>query len=676
MPSAQGFEVEIKMARWNRETRGVRRRWMPKLVAATLSVAACEEADAVVPPPPPVVSVSASDGATSSATNTDATATDSDSGVTSGQSDGNVVPQDCADLLCGDHGRCELVAGVPACTCDEGYRVDADEGTCVIDEGCVQVRFLEDGCRQIVNGPSAVALFFGVDYCAGTAITPEERLRLELEFTVTEDGRDQLNSPESKSKIFEKDVENYVFIAIDLSESVTEDADFPLLLAELRNFITSLEREAGENDVYVSLLAFASFLHEVSPFTRDFEALRNIIAGIEADPSVVSALINPGGTALYDATAEGIRSTRRIRELRDAVTDDGILTTGTIVIVTDGIDTVNGDLPTQLLNDTVDQVISIGISDEVDDGDLNTIGQDGSFRAPTPLDWTEAFGEVKERVRQYPERSYLLAYCSSATTGEPRVEVGITGGGVHTVRPAVCEYNAEAFSNNPADTCELELFDTNCLNRECGGLTACGGCPDEQCCSNGACLAPTTAAVSGVDCREQPEVCFQGGGSCEVIDPQPQDYVFQCRPQLELGTGDPCTSQFNSSLCPPFVSYCDVDTCVPTLPEGSPCTSPMECESRNCTFIDPDVMSEGIFCLPQARIGDPCIANRTICEIGAFCGSGCESRLAELQRCQRNSQCRSGSCVDIGSENICSSIGPSGAPACYWSWDEKLAQQR
>ncbi|MCR9160240.1 MAG: VWA domain-containing protein [Nannocystaceae bacterium] len=605
---------------------------------------------------------------TGTMTDTDATGgSSSSSGATSEATSTGATVTNCGDLQCSDNGSCEIdPLGSAYCLCDAGYVLDDAGVTCVVDESCIRVSFLEDGCRQKVNAEPAVALFFALDFCAGTAVTPEKRAELGLSFVVRENGIDISENVESDATILDTEVESYVTLMVDVSNSVTESEDLPALVTELRALVSSLEAAPGEPDVYVSVFVFGFRSAEYVPFTRDLAAVDAALEALANDPAPVVELASGGqSTALFNATEEGILATHRIRDLRDAVTWGGVLTTGTVVVVTDGIDTSNGDLNSGLIGETTNQVISIGISDAIDDDQLRAIGRDGSFLAPTPADWTTAFESIAERVDAYPDRSYLLAYCSSASEGDPDVEVSVTGPAVLDVTAAECGFNAELFSSQGFE-CNTDFFTSECNAQQCGGLTGCGACADSQCCNGTQCSEPE-AAQFPVSCDDNIHLCDAENLACNGAS---------C--VLPVGDGQDCTT----TPCAAGVDYCgtnpawnpkDPDSpqfvCMDTLPLGTPCEVPEQCESLNCYYPNPDNPFEGRRCLPEAQLGDHCGDEDAVCESGGHCQSStCEPKLLELASCNSDEQCRRGVCVnfDVGG-NFC-----SGPAACYWSWDEKV----
>ena len=376
----------------------------------------------------------------------------------SGTDDGALLS--CDDLDCKGHGHCEETELGPVCICDEHYILNDVGDECVVDESCVEFRFLEDRCRQIFNGPPAVGLFFSVDFCAGTAVTPEKLEELNLEFKVLENDTDIVENVESYATVLDKDVESFVSLVVDVSDSITMSEDLPFLVEVLQQFVSDLE--AADEMVYMELYVFGRNVERLVSLTEDLGKIDQALSDLSNNPTSVVNLVGGMGTSLYQAVGKGIDRVQRARDLRAAVTHDGVLSTGTVVVVTDGKDTSNGDLDEGQIKNTLNQVIAIGISDDIEESELQAIGRDGAFKAPSVEDWDDAFAEITQRVDEYPDRSYLLTYCSSATEAEPEVTISLK----ETVPAltATCRFDADLFSSTPM-VCNAATFAGECAGR-------------------------------------------------------------------------------------------------------------------------------------------------------------------------------------------------------------------
>jgi hypothetical protein len=147
-----------------------------------------------------------------------------------------------------------------------------------------------------------------------------------------------------------------------------------------------------------------------------------------------------------------------------------VVATGTLVTITDGKDTSGVSLAAI---DTHLNLISIGISSDIDDKELTRVGPQGSFLAPTQTDWASAFDRVSLRVAEYPKRAYLLAYCSPAVAGNH--EVSVTLAARTTRANATCNFSGQEFGVG-LGVCNEPFISDYCSSRSCGTFLACGLC--------------------------------------------------------------------------------------------------------------------------------------------------------------------------------------------------------
>jgi hypothetical protein len=386
---------------------------------------------------------------------------------------GGVIEQgpvtNCGDLICRGAGQCSIEGGVATCVCDAGYVLQGD--ACVVDETCIKLRLLEPGCRQYRAREPALAMFFNVETCAGTTVLPENLGDTSQAFKVLEDGND-LGS-ESYATVFDRDVESFVAIALDLSRSVTDNSGLlDSLITSVIGLVDDLEPEDGGGAVSVALLVFGRSVGIDVPFTRNFDGLKGRLLAIKDDPAGVVA--DPEGTNLNGVVNLGQDALIAALDERRIQTDGAVLGTGTLVTVTDGKDTASVGLHPleQRLN-----FISVGVSGEIDDAELTRVGVQGSFLAPEEADRDAAFRAVAQRVAEYPRRAHLIAYCSPAVDG--RHTVAATLANREAAANATCSFDASEFGVGNG-VCTEAFINGYCSSGEhgCGTFLACGQCPD------------------------------------------------------------------------------------------------------------------------------------------------------------------------------------------------------
>lgn len=377
----------------------------------------------------------------------------------------DAAAHNCEDLTCRGAGRCIVEDGLARCECDEGYVLRDDE--CVVDETCIELRVLENGCRQRLGAEPAMAVFFGVETCAGTTVRPEILGDISRAFKVVEDG--QSLGEESYAAVLARDVESYVALAVDLSGSLANDPGLLAPLIErLRVMVQSLTPEPGQPPLSMAVIAFGRSVNVAQPFTSDLTLVQETLDRIANDPA--SAVTEPGGTNLFGAVNAGVALIESALETRFEATLGAVVANGTLVSITDGKDTSGVTL--EAVSPRIN-LISIGVSSNIDDIELTRVGREGSFLAPTPADWGPAFDRVAQRVSEYPDRSYLLGYCSPAVAGTHQLAVTLADR--ETKSNAECEFGADEFGVN-VGVCNAEFISSYCAPSECRSFLACGVC--------------------------------------------------------------------------------------------------------------------------------------------------------------------------------------------------------
>ncbi|MBX3275894.1 MAG: VWA domain-containing protein [Sandaracinaceae bacterium] len=280
--------------------------------------------------------------------------------------------------------------------------------------------------------PSNVAVYFTVDTASGE---PVAGLTADA-FRIYEDGR-PVSVSESRQTIVNPELaaEHYTLLLVDMSGSVTESEQVPMI-EQAANELTS----ALESHQRVGVYAFdgSAEIHRVTPFTGSSGAASagvGRISGFRArDPS----------TNLHGAVVAAIR------ELDQAMARSTVpLRFGTIVVFTDGTDQAARvdarDMRTAIDESTHD-LFAIGVGDEIDEGTLSRIGREGYIMVDDLTAIRAAFQEISQRIVRMTQRYYLLSYCSPARAGTHRVTVeAVTEAGSGS---ASYEFDATGFGPN------------------------------------------------------------------------------------------------------------------------------------------------------------------------------------------------------------------------------------
>ncbi|MFW5875126.1 MAG: VWA domain-containing protein [Myxococcota bacterium] len=258
--------------------------------------------------------------------------------------------------------------------------------------------------------PSNVAMFFTVHTRGGE---PVPGLEAE-DFRIYED--DVLVSPdESQQTIINQEVaaEHYTLLLVDMSGSITESDEVPLIQEAAQTFASTVE-----DHQQVAVFAFdgSEEIHPIQPFTRSDaagEAGISRLSGFRAkDPS----------TNLYGAIVQAID------ELDAAMdeADDSTLTFGTVVVFTDGTDRAArvsyADMD-EALDEAGNDVFAIGVGNEIDEDVLSDIGRDGHVFVSNSAEIEHAFEDIGEAIVGHTQSYYLLSYCSPARAGTHEVTV-------------------------------------------------------------------------------------------------------------------------------------------------------------------------------------------------------------------------------------------------------------
>lgn len=256
--------------------------------------------------------------------------------------------------------------------------------------------------------PSNVAVYFTVDTATGEPVGGLQA----TDFRIYEDG--QLVSPtESMQTIVNPEVaaEHYTLVLVDMSGSVTESDQVPLLQQAATELTSTLE---GHQRVAVYAFDGSEDIHPIAGFTTSGGA-QGAIGRLGSFRS------RDRSTNLHGAVVEAI-GVLDAELARSRVP----LRFGTIVVFTDGSDRAarvsRRDMARAIEGSPYD-VFAIGVGSEIDEGTLGDVGRDGYVLVEDTAAVTAAFRRVGERILAMTRRFYLLSYCSPARAGEHRVTV-------------------------------------------------------------------------------------------------------------------------------------------------------------------------------------------------------------------------------------------------------------
>lgn len=279
--------------------------------------------------------------------------------------------------------------------------------------------------------PSNVAVYFTVDTVAGEPIAG---LTAD-QFKIYEDGA-PVSVLESKQTILNPEVAatHHTLLLIDMSGSVTESGDVPVIVDAAEQFTLKVQKYQK-----VAVYAFdgSTQIHQISGFSGGDGALRGVdkLDTFKArDPS----------TNLNGAVIEGIKVLQR--QMGSSST---ALSFGTLVVFTDGTDRASRvkreDLYKALDTAKVD-VLVIGVGAEIDSGELNAIGRNGAIVNKDRAQIAASFQTAADRIEAFSKRYYLLGYCTPARAGNHVVRIETSAAG--TSGSLEYEFDAKGFGPN------------------------------------------------------------------------------------------------------------------------------------------------------------------------------------------------------------------------------------
>ncbi len=553
-----------------------------------------------------------------------------DSGSTN-DADSSVLHATCGSMDCGLHGDCVVnpTSGLPGCTCDVGYVATHTTGAasvCVEDKTCVNARILD--CRQTVAGSSEIGVHFSLSYCSGNPYTSLNLSDLVVEEKGLADFQ-QLLPSESFATIVPQTPVAHIYLVIDVSNSILQSKVLPDVAKGAQALLDQLKQAGGEYWVSVLLFDGKPYLYEFIKDTNDLAAARAQLDNLNKQQLSKDS----SSSNVYGAVIEGIHKLDRAQAMRKLVNNLGVLTTGTLIVISDGDDRASAhpysDVDTAVKASS-SSVITVGLGDVANYPQLTMIGRDGSFSAPQPTLITQAFQQIAQRIKDYHRSLYFVGYCSPKRGGALQTRIGVKG---FTFAEPVCTFNSSAF----AAGCSANSFvkAKACAGASCGGIMACGECGPGSCCTGATCGAPQQRPT-GSSCGAE----WMCGSNESCVAGLCADSVAE---------GMACNS---TSVCDLGNTYCGGTssmTCTLAAAERQTCTVKEECQSLHCS-LDPDnPAATSPICLPQAQMYGPCSNNSAACEPGSYCdGTTClPMKLAGV--CTTGAECMSGDCGKLAS---------------------------
>jgi hypothetical protein len=279
-----------------------------------------------------------------------------------------------------------------------------------------------------VQRPSNIAVYFTVDTAKGD---PVPGLAADA-FHIYED-EGPVSTLESRQTILNPEVAatHYTLLLIDMSGSVAASADLPVVIQSARAFAERVQK-----------------YQKVAVYSFDGGAQIRQHSGFTTGPGLTAAIDRLGEVEPRDPSTNLNGAIIEAMEVlhRQTGSSSTPLTFGTLVVFTDGTDRAHR-VPREKLYEELAlvpfDVLVVGAGEEIDSGELGTIGRDGAILSTDRKQIGALFDRAAARVEAQSRRYYLLGYCSPSRAGEHDVKIEATVDGKRG--DLVYHFNAQGF---------------------------------------------------------------------------------------------------------------------------------------------------------------------------------------------------------------------------------------